>query len=189
MRIISGLAKGKRLKTLKGMAVRPTSDKVRGAIFNILGMRHLVNANVLDLFSGTGALGIEALSRGASGAVFVEKDLRCVRIIRENLEKCGLSGKIIKGDVYKAINRLEKNNFNIVFADPPYGKKLAKNLLQQLHENSILKNFSFVVIEHSKRDVVEEIPVFHKTQEKRYGDTIISIYRYEKYNRNISGDI
>lgn len=183
IRVIAGIAKGKRLKTLRGETVRPTSDKVRGAVFNILGDA-IIDAGVLDLFSGTGALGIEALSRGARDVAFVDNDTRC---IRENLKNCGFAGDVIKGDVYKVIHKLDKNRFNIIFADPPYGKELARNLLSQLDSCSILKNFSLVVIEHSKRDVISEPLPWQKIKERRYGDTVISIY--EKHNRNIPGNI
>lgn len=188
MRIIAGIAKGRKLKTLQGAVVRPTSDKVRGAIFNILG-EVVVGASVLDLFSGSGALGIEALSRGAKSAVFVDNDIRCVNIIRENLKNCKFSGEVIREDVYKVFNKLEKKNFNIVFADPPYGLDLAKNLLSQLDKNSILKDFCIIVIEHSKRDEIEEPSPWIKIQQKRYGETTVSFYKYEKYNCNISGNI
>lgn len=183
-RIISGSAKGIRLKTIKGMVVRPTSDKVKGAIFNIIG-DVIVGANVLDLFSGSGALGIEALSRGAGGVVFVENNPRCINIIKENLMKSDFAANVIKGDVYRVIRKLEKNSFNIVLADPPYGKGLARNLLSELNKYSILKNFSFAIIEHSKWDKISETQPWQKVQEKKYGDTVISVY--EKNNCNISG--
>lgn len=176
IRIIAGSAKGKRLKTLKGPAVRPTSDKVRGAIFNILG-ESIIGASVLDLFSGSGALGIEALSRGAKEGVFVDNGIRCISIIKENLSDCGFLGKVIRGDVYKVIKRLEKGSFDIVFADPPYGRDLARNLLLELDKSGILKNSCFVIIEHSKREYIEESPNWHKLREKRYGDTRVSVYR------------
>lgn len=187
-RIISGCAKGKRLKTLKGNLVRPTSDKVRGAIFNMLG-DVVIGADVLDLFSGTGALGIEALSRGANGVVFVDDNPRCISVIKDNLKNTGFIAGVIRGNVNKAIKKLEKDRFGIVFADPPYGKDMAKNLLSQLDRCGILKNFSFVVIEHYKRERIEEPPEWQRVKESRYGDTVISIYRYEKNNRNLSRDI
>lgn len=188
MRIISGSAKGRKLKTLRGADIRPTQDKVRGAIFNMLGGA-VIGASVLDLFSGTGALGIEALSRGAQGAVFVDNDMRCIKIIKDNLENCGFSAKVVRGDVYRIINKLDKHSFNIVFADPPYEKNLARILLSQLDKSSIIKNFCFVIIEHSKRDFVEEPSQWRKIQEKKYGDTVVSVYRYEKYNSSIPGHI
>lgn len=177
IRVIAGSVKGRRLKIPKGQTVRPTSDKVRGAIFNILGDK-IIGADVLDLFSGSGALGIESLSRGAGSCTFVDNDPRCIKIIRENLENCGFSGKVVRG-----LKILDKGSFNIVFADPPYGKDMARNLLSELDSCSILKNFSLVVIEHSKRDVIEEPLSWQKIKDRRYGDTAISIY--EKHNRNI----
>lgn len=179
MRVITGSAKGRRLKAIKNTSIRPTSDKVKGAIFNILG-NAIIDADILDLFSGTGALGIEALSRGARSAVFVENEFRCLKIIQDNLYLCSLSGETIKGDVYKIVERLGKNSFNIVFADPPYGKDLARNLLSHLDKFSILKNFAFIIIEHSKKDILEEPVQFSKIKENRYGDTVVSIYKYTK---------
>lgn len=188
IRIIAGSAKGKRLKTLNGFSVRITSDKVRGAIFNILGDA-ILGASVLDLFSGSGALGIEALSRGAKECVFIDNDIRCVNIIRDNLVKCGFTGKVIRGDVYEVIKRLNKEGFDIVLADPPYGLDLARNLLLELNKYGILKKFSFVILEHSKRDRIEEPLGWQRIQRKRYGDTVISVYKYEKHHSNISRHI
>lgn len=184
-RIIAGISKGIRLKTIKGPIVRPTSDKVKGAIFNILG-DVIVGASVLDLFSGSGALGIEALSRGADSVVFVENNPRCINVIKENLKKGDFTANVIRGDVYRVIKKLRRNSFNIVLADPPYGKGLVRNLLSEIDKCSILKNFSFAIIEHSKWDKIEELKPWQKVQGKSYGDTVISVYRYEKNICSIS---
>lgn len=183
IRIIAGSAKGRRLKIPKGQVVRPTSDKVRGAIFNILAER-IIGADVLDLYSGSGALGVEALSRGAGNAVFVDSN---TRYVTENLRICGFSARVITGDVRRVIKKLDKNFFDIIFADPPYGRDLARNLLSQLDNCSILKNFSLAVVEHSKRDAIDEPLPWKKVREKRYGDTVVSMY--EKHNRNLPGDV
>lgn len=174
MRVIAGIAKGKRLKGPKGPSVRPTLDKVKGAMFNILGER-IVDARVLDLFSGSGALGIEALSRGASSCIFVDSN---VRYIKDNLKTAGFSARVIRGNVAQVIKQLAKENaqFDIVLADPPYGKGMARKILYWLEINDILTNSSIIIIEHSKREVVER----EKVKEKRYGDTVISVFRLKQ---------
>lgn len=170
MRVIAGIAKGKRLKAPKGSSVRPTLDKVKGAIFNILGNR-IIEAMVLDLFSGSGALGIEALSRGASSCVFVDTQIKC---IKDNLISTGLNGRVIRGNVERVIKQLAKENlrFDIVLADPPYGKELARNILSWLQISGILTNSGLIVVEHSKRELIEK----EKVREKRYGDTVVSVF-------------
>lgn len=206
IRIISGLLKGKNLKLPKGADIRPTSDKVRGAIFNILGTT-IIDANVLDLFSGTGALGIEALSRGAGSVVFVDTDLRCLTVIKDNLQSCGRNAEIVRGDVYRILDKFHGEKFDIIFADPPYDKNLAKNLLLQLDKYNIIANSSFVVIEHSKRETIEAAPSWQKLRENKYGDTVVSVYKkinatgrasphrwtrmafYEKHYCNLSRDV
>jgi len=177
MRIIAGINKGKRLKAPRGLSIRPTLDKVKGAIFNIIGSR-ITDSSVLDLFSGTGALGIEALSRGASNCVFVDKK---VRYIRENLKVSGFNGRIIKSDVRSAINQLDKDGFkfDIVIADPPYKWVGVKNLLSWLKESGILAFPNLVVIEHSRFTKIN-----HKcVKEKYYGDTVVSVFSTEDKKR------
>lgn len=174
-RVIAGKAKGRMLKTVKCIEVRPTLDKIKGSIFNMLGDK-VVESDVLDLFSGTGALGIEALSRGAGRAVFIDDDIRCIKIIKENLYGTGLDGEVIKGDVFKSIGRMG-GSFDIVFADPPYNKNLAKILLLQLDKCNIIKNSSLIIVEHSKREVVEIPAGWREIKKKRYGDTVVSVFR------------
>jgi 16S rRNA (guanine966-N2)-methyltransferase len=181
MRIISGEYGGRTIRALKGMDVRPTTDKVRGAIFNMIG-GGIIDARVLDLFSGSGAMGIEALSRGAREVVFVDCDTRCVNIITENLRSIGLSANdertdVVKSDAVKSLGKFENKIFDIVVADPPYGKDLARSLLSDLEGFSIIRNSSIVFIEHSRRDTIEEPPAWVKVQEKKYGDTIVSVYK------------
>lgn len=198
MRVISGIAKGKKLKLPKGESIRPTQDKVKGAIFNILGDT-IIDAKVLDLYSGSGALGIEALSRGASSCTFIDKN---VRYIKDNLKIVGFEARVIKTNVRLAIERLSKDNekFDIVLADPPYKEGLVKNILSWLENSGILNNFGLIVVEHSKRETVDISPhqlkkktgsrsfISHdrgnwcgdiaRFKERRYGDTVISIFKY-----------
>jgi 16S rRNA (guanine966-N2)-methyltransferase len=196
VRIIAGTAKGRKLKTPKSDDIRLTLDKVKGAIFNMLG-EAVLGVNILDLFSGTGSLGIEALSRGAGCVTFVEQDTRNVKIIVENLETIGFSGDVVKGDVYKMPEKVCEKKYDLVLADPPYDKDLAKNLLLQLDKYNIITNSSLVLIEHSKREAITESSWWRKIKERRYGDTVVSIYKYnnkevlcgEGCNCNISGNI
>lgn len=184
IRVISGTARGRKLKVPKGKSVRPTQDRIREAIYNMLG-EQVAGARVLDLYSGSGALGIEALSRGAAGALFVDNDPRCIAVIKENLDKAGLTGTVRKGNVRAIIKNMAGKKFDLVFADPPYGKDLARNLLSQLSKYSILPFCSVVVIEHSNREAVEQTPEWRRIKERRYGDTVISVYRYGPASDNL----
>lgn len=184
LRVISGTAKGSRLKTLKGDIVRPTSDMVKESLFNIIA-ENIKGAFVLDLFSGTGSLGIEALSRGAEHAVFVEKRADCIRIIKENLTHTKLTGKseVIPGDVFKAALQLSGSmrKFDIVFLDPPYYKNFVDKTLKLLEKSDIINDNGMIIAESHIGDVVSErIDKLELIREKRYGDTILSFYMPSK---------
>ncbi|KAA0258805.1 16S rRNA (guanine(966)-N(2))-methyltransferase RsmD [Deferribacter autotrophicus] len=169
MRITGGSLKGLSLKSPKSSGVRPTSDKVRSAIFSKLYDK-INNATVLDLFAGSGAFGIEALSRGAKEVVFVDKDTRS---LKSNLSLIKLSNfKVIKGDVFKVLNKL-KLDFNIIFIDPPYGRVDSKRLLTTIFKNQIIANDGILIYEESIRTEFEVIDKFCLIDEKRYGDTKI----------------
>jgi len=180
MRIIGGKLKGNKLKSPGLHKTRPSNSKTREAIFDILGER-VLDARCLDLFSGTGALGIEALSRGAKEVIFVERDKRNKKVILENLKTLGLVDrtKVMGMDVERALKRLNKENlkFDLLFADPPYIRGLAEKFLRNLAACDILFSCALVVIEHHKK---EELPeqlsqlVLHR--KKRYGHTLLSIY-------------
>jgi len=179
MRIISGTSRGRRLTTPKGHALRPTSDRVKESIFNILGAE-VEEKVVLDLFAGTGNLGIEALSRGAKKAVFVEKAREALRMIQKNLLQCGFSGQaeIIPKEVNRAIGILEtrKESFDLILMDPPYEKGWVQRTLVKLNHHNIYHEGSVLVIEHGRRE-----PLPQKTgrwaviKERMIGDTVISI--------------
>ena len=179
IRVIAGRAGGRKLKVPKGKCVRPTQDRIKEALFSMLGDQ-VAGARVLDLYSGSGALGIEALSRGAISALFIDNNPGCVDIIQENLDKTGLLGKVKKGRVGAIIKKLGRKEFDLVFADPPYGKDLARNLLPQLDKYSILSSCSMVIIEHSSKESIAEEAQWFRVRERRYGDTVISVYRYNK---------
>ena len=160
MRITGGQLKGRLLISPRGLGIRPTSDQVREAIFNIIG-QDLQGVKVLDLFAGTGILGLETLSRGASKVVFVDLSLESTKLIRKNLALCQHqdSGVIIRRDLQKGIWRihiLSKQVFDLVFLDPPYGKNFIPLVLRGLSTMDILSNRSRVVAESSK---TEKLPL------------------------------
>lgn len=184
MRIITGKAKGCRLKAPRGMTTRPTADRVKESLFNILG-RDVAGARVLDLFAGTGNLGLEALSRGAAAAAFVDQSAESVRVIRENALHTKLidQAQIIRGDVFSALRRFahSKEKFNLLFCDPPYLKNLAQETLKLLDKIELLAENSVVVIEHDCKDDLELVLdnlVFQRRQV--YGQTAISFFLYKK---------
>lgn len=178
MRIVGGSCKGRRLASFKGMSIRPTSDKVREAIFNILP-REFPFKKVLDLFAGTGAMGIEALSRGAEEVVFVDIDQHSVSVIKKNLEACGLDAKIFKRDTESAIRQLVKFNetFDLIFIDPPYQASLIDDTLKALDTGRLLNAGGFIVAETSKRAPVKaELKDLSLIDERKYGDTLVYFF-------------
>ncbi|MBP1687117.1 MAG: pantetheine-phosphate adenylyltransferase [Deltaproteobacteria bacterium] len=182
MRVITGWARGRRLQAAPGMALRPTADKVKGALFSILESRFsLESAHVLDLFAGSGALGIEALSRGAASATFVEQAAASLHCLRENLKRCGFAdrARIVPTTVRRALPRLgrERARFDGVLLDPPYGKDLLAHTLAQLVEADVLRHGAWVVAEHH----VTEVPPatcasLRLTQTRHYGKTGLALY-------------
>jgi 16S rRNA (guanine966-N2)-methyltransferase len=182
LRIISGTHRGKRLQPFPGKKIRPTGDRLREAIFNILSNRvHL--AVVLDIFAGTGALGIEALSRGAYTATFIEKDKAAVSILRENIRSCSLEEKthVIQWDALKNLNCIQSitPRFNLVFMDPPYQKDMLGPTLQHIHHSRALENKAFLIVEHSRFDAIPHtVDAFHLKDERKYGKTLVSFLEY-----------
>ena len=172
MRIITGSAKGCNLKTPKGMSTRPTSDRVKESLFSILGSD--VCGRVLDIFAGTGGLGLEALSRGADSCVFVDK--ATAGIIADNAKHTRLADKceILKGDVFAQLRRLEAagRQFDLVFCDPPYHHGLAHKALQKLDDSSLLAPDAIVVVEYGGDE--PDMPATGRLQlakAQRYGKT------------------
>ena len=184
MRITGGQMKGRRLATLRGLNIRPTSDKVREAIFDLLG-QDLTGFNVLDLYAGTGSLGMEALSRGASWALFIDHSMRAVNLIKKNMRLCGceVSGTILKRDLTRVLNwgdLAKEQRFGLVFIDPPYGKGMITPVLEGLSHSQVLASCSTVVAESSKTD---ELPAkagnLEMVDKRKYGETKLTLYRYE----------
>lgn len=169
------------MKTLKGDATRPTSDKVKEALFSIIA-GYIPDADVLDLYAGTGSLGIEALSRGAASAVFVDHSGESCRIIRENLEHTKMQdrGTVIKGNAADIISRLAAQHkmYDIIFMDPPYNKNFIVETLNILAKNDIIKGNGIIIAEHSiKDDVPEIVGNLRLISSRRYKDTVLSFYK------------
>jgi len=181
MRVIAGKAKGHQLKFPKGTRTRPATDLVRGAIFSILDVITGDWSLVLDLYSGSGALGIEALSRGAGSVDFVEREPRCCAIIKENLEKTKLAEKahIYCCSVVKAISFLDKE-YNVILMDPPYSDSSIGNVITRLATSKLVGDESVVVITHSPRLTLESTYAeLHLVKEYRHGDSCIALYEKE----------
>ena len=179
MRIITGRAKGHRLKVPKGTVVRPATDLVRGAIFSILETTTSDWAEVLDLFAGSGALGIEALSRGAGWVDFVEHKPRCCAIIKQNLEKAKLEAQahIYCCSVAKAISFLDKE-YSIILIDPPYANSSIGNLMAQLASSKLVGTGSTVVVTHSSHlTLSSSYATLNLIKERRHGDSCIAVYQ------------
>jgi 16S rRNA (guanine(966)-N(2))-methyltransferase RsmD len=179
MRIIAGKAKGHQLKVAKGNITRPATDLVRGAIFSILETTTSDWSQVLDLFSGSGALGIEALSRGAGWVDFVERVPRCCDIIRQNLEKTKLTAQahIYCCSVAKAISFLDKE-YGIILMDPPYSNLSIGNVVAQLATSKLVGTNSVVVVTHSPHLTLDSTYApLNLVKERRHGDSCIAIYQ------------
>lgn len=180
MRIITGRAKGCKLKAPKGWATRPTADRVKESLFNILGMR-TAEAEVLDLFSGTGNLALEALSRGARRATLVDSSAESVRVMRENAAHAKLmdGAEILRGDVFQVLPRLERAGraFDLVFCDPPYGRGLAEATLRALDKSALLAKGALVVIEHAPEDLsAPQAKRLRLARRERYGAAVLSFF-------------
>ena len=178
MRVIAGKARGVVLKTPDGMKTRPTADRVKEALFSIIQF-DLPGAKVLDLFGGTGQLGIEALSRGAKEAVFVDHQEAACKLIKENLRRTKLEeqGRVVRGDYMQFLENC-RDRFDIVILDPPYAEVFLENALKRLSEIDILQSGGIIVAE---RPVDKENPGdfegFCRLKDYKYGNTVLTLYR------------
>lgn len=178
LRITGGEHRGRRFRLPRGADLRPTSDRVRGAIFSILGLYAVQGARALDLYAGSGALGLEALSRGAGSVDFVEANARRCGHIREALATLGLSekGRVHNGRVERMLESLE-GKYSLVFADPPYALNDWDGLMRALNRPGMLREYGLVVAEHRRSaQMMEEYGSLTLRTMRRYGDTAISIY-------------
>ena len=179
MRITGGAARGVVLKPPSSPGVRPTTDRVRGALFNLLAPRGIESAVVADLFAGTGSLGIEALSRGAAHADFVEADRRQAADIRVNLRAAKAEDKatLVQADVHRAVERLE-GPYDIVLMDPPYRDPFPTCLVERIVERGLLAADAVVVVGHpSRAEASPRCGPLALTQDRRYGDSSLAFYQ------------
>lgn len=178
MRVISGRAKGVVLKTPEGMKTRPTADRVKEALFSIIQF-DIPGSRVLDLFGGTGQLGIEALSRGAKRAVFVDEQAAACKLIKENLRRTKFEeqAQVIPGD-YALYLRRTTEKFDIVFLDPPYAEVFLENSLKIMTEIDILQSGGIIVTERPLgKDLSLELPGYSRSKDYKYGKTLLTLYR------------
>ena len=183
MRIVAGTFRSRQLKSLKGLSLRPTSDMMRETLFNILGPR-VEGSRFLDLFAGTGAIGIEAVSRGAAHVVFVEKHPATVRLLRENLASLEISSgvQVIPADVTATISKLSDGNasrFDFIFLDPPYAEENKyRDTLHALEESTLLGETTMVIAEHHKKFAsAKSIGRLEQFRVLTQGDAALSFYR------------
>lgn len=180
MRVTAGKYRGRKLFVPRGHLIRPTSDMVRESIFNILGAK-VSNSRVLDLFAGTGALGLEALSRGAREAVFADKRNTSLAAVNRNIQALSLTGqcRVLKIDLKRGLGRLknEAEPFELIFMDPPYTANVVGKILDQLAESRLAAPQAQAVAEHdSKLDLTGSLEHWILTQQRRYGQTTISFF-------------
>jgi len=178
MRVITGSARGVQLKTPDGLKTRPTADRVKEAMFSVIQF-DIPGASVLDLFGGTGQLGIEALSRGAGKAVFVDAGEDACRLIKENLKRSKLENKgtVLKSDYMDYLSRC-KDRFDIIFLDPPYAEVFLENSLNKLSQIDILQTGGIIVTERSiDKNLAWENEGFSRSKDYKYGKTLVTIFR------------
>ena len=180
MRVITGTARGRKLGQLQGMDTRPTTDQVKESIFNIIQF-DIEGRRVLDLFAGTGQLGIEALSQGAKSAEFVDAREEACALIRENLKRTRLSeqGSVVRCDYLDYLNRC-REKFDIIFLDPPYAEVFLETALKRITEIDILHSGGIIVTERPLgKDLLAEFPGYTRSKDYKYGKTLLAIYRKE----------
>ena len=177
MRVITGTARGRRLKTPEGMDIRPTTDNVKESVFNILQF-DIEGRRVLDLFAGTGQLGIECLSRGAKEVVFIDQSRDAVKIIKENLKACGFSAPVLQQDAISYLNNCGK--FDLIFVDPPYDAGLYVPVLEKINSIDILSEGGIILCESRRETETPEMQApYGKRKEYRYGKVKLSLYSKE----------
>jgi len=183
VRVIAGEAKGRPLRAVPGMNTRPTTDKVKEAIFSMIGP-YFDGGAALDLFAGTGGLGIEALSRGMDKAVFIDSERQSIATVRHNVEAARMSDKaeIYCNTAERALKLLAKREaaFRLVFLDPPYRLKHADILMKDMHDRRLLESGATIVVEHeAAHRYPEQIQGFRQLRHALYGETAVTIYEYE----------
>ena len=178
MRVITGKARGVALKTPDGMLTRPTADRVKEALFSIIHF-DVPGAKVLDLFAGTGQLGIEALSRDAASAVFVDEREDACKLIKENLKRTKLEAqaKVVRSD-YLSFLKQCREKFDIILLDPPYAEIFLENSLKQITEIDILQSGGIIVAERPMgKEIPWDFPGYSRSKDYKYGKTLLTLYR------------
>ena len=177
IRVTGGILKGRRLKGPGKSAFRPTTGRVKEFVFSYIG-EDISAAHCLDLFSGTGSLGIEALSRCARRCVFIEKSTQNVNVIKHNLELCGFleRAQVIKGDVFSVLRRMRPGCFDFVFADPPFADALRSRIVNSVCECNILKVRGMLIIEHEVHDTDVGEDRLRLLKQRRFGHCVVSVY-------------
>ena len=184
MRIIAGTARGRNFEAPEGRSARPTLDRVREALFGMIQF-DIEGREVLDLFAGSGALGMEALSRGAASAVFCDKSRNNAALVSKNLKTLNFSenSEVFCCDAVSLLKQLssEHRRFSLVFLDPPYASDLIENVLPLMEEYGLLKNGCIIIAEHERKSPVAfEHPQFHKREPRFYGETAVTLIRFEE---------
>lgn len=185
MRVIGGIHKGKKLLFIKDKNIRPTKDVVREAIFDTL-RGWIINKKVIELFAGTGAIGIEAISEGAEKVIFVENNRKAVGILKKNIAKVGIEEKtvVLKGSVEERIKEMRNFKYDLVIADPPYEfptKKL-KDLIETIIDSQVINENGIIVVEHRIKYTIPESEKFVVYKKKKYGKTSVSYLMKRKKN-------
>ncbi len=182
MRVIAGIYKGRKLVTVPDNSVRPATDRVKGAIFNVLQSRvNWTQARVLDLYAGSGSVGIEALSRGAQHCIFVEKSRNALTFLKKNIETIGAGSdaNVVYGDV-DAFIESTRTRYAVVFADPPYALEALKVIPNTIFAKRIVAEDGYLIIEHPARYQFEQNGLWEVAVEKTYGNTAVSFFQYKQ---------
>jgi 16S rRNA (guanine966-N2)-methyltransferase len=184
MRVISGECKGRRLKSVPGQSTRPTTDKVRESIFNMIGP-YFEGGIGLDLYAGSGALSIEALSRGIDKMIMIDRDAKAIETVKSNLEECNYASKaeVFRNDANRALKALNKREltFSVIFLDPPYAKQKLINTVETIEEYGLLDPTGKIVVEHTAEELLADtIGCFKRMKHEIYSGTIaVSLYKME----------
>jgi 16S rRNA (guanine966-N2)-methyltransferase len=183
MRVVSGICKGRALKAVPGSSTRPTTDKVKEALFNMIGP-YFDGGIGLDLFAGSGGLGLEAISRGLEKVIFIDREAKAIQTIHENIKACHFENhvEVYRNDASRALNALIKREmiFDFIFLDPPYKKQQLISLMEKIDEHSLLQNGGIIVCEHSSEvDLPQLVGRYSRIKYEKYGIIAISIYTNE----------
>ena len=179
MRVISGELRGMKLNTIEGDSTRPTREVVKEALFSII-MNYIEDSVFLDLFAGSGAIGIEAISRGAKEAIFIDLNPKCTKVIGENIKKGRIESvsRIYNTDYKMALKKLQNQKIDVIFVDPPYNKQMGIDAIERISEYDLLSDEGIIILEtDTNEEVPELIGRYEKYNYKRYGRNILSLYR------------